>query len=356
MKWWRAAVIALAAVAALAPVPATFVDRWYSGWLFPLIQPVITGAANQVPFALFDVVLVATVGAVLVMLVRVVAVWSRGRWRALGQGSAALLTLVAVLFLWFWAVWGLNYRRTPLDQRLARAATRNQDEAVLMLATRAVAELNRLYDPAHAAGFGDALEQEPRLRDAFSASLRALGQLAAVEPGRLKPSLVGPYFRWAGVDAMISPFTLEVLGNPDLLPFERPFVTAHEWGHLAGFGDEAEASLVGWVTCMHGAVPMQYSGWLFLLWQARADVAPPVRAQLDKALGPGPRTDMAAVVTRLTRGTKPQVRRVSWAAYDQYLKANRVDEGVRSYSRVLELLTQTRFDEQWTPELVGTER
>jgi hypothetical protein len=34
------------------------------------------------------------------------------------------------------------------------------------------------------------------------------------------------------------------------------------------------------------------------------------------------------------------------------LKANRVDEGVRSYSRVLELLARTRFDERWTPQLV----
>ena len=122
----------------------------------------------------------------------------------------------------------------------------------------------------------------PRFRAAFSATMRALGHTAAVEPGRLKPSLIGPYFRWAGVDGMISPFTLEVLANPDLLPFERPFVAAHEWGHLAGFGDEAEASFIGWVTCMHADVPMQYSGWLFLLWQARAEVAPPQRAQLER--------------------------------------------------------------------------
>ena len=62
------------------------------------------------------------------------------------------------------------------------------------------------------------------------------------------------------------------------------------------------------------------------------------------------------MVARLERGTKPQLQRVSWAAYDQYLKANRVDEGVRSYSRVLELLARTRFDEQWTPVLAGRAR
>ena len=42
---------------------------------------------------------------------------------------------------------------------------------------------------------------------------------------------------------------------------------------------------------------------------------------------------------------------VSWAAYDRYLKANRVNEGVRSYSRVLELLATARFSEDWVPEI-----
>ena len=111
--------------------------------------------------------------------------------------------------------------------------------------------------PPTRAGFGDRFDRAPQFRAAFSATMRALGHTAAVEPGRLKSSLAGPYFRWAGVDGMISPFTLEVLGNPDLLPFERAFVAAHEWGHLAGFGDEAEASFIGWVTCMHGDAPMQ---------------------------------------------------------------------------------------------------
>ena len=66
-------------------------------------------------------------------------------------------------------------------------------------------------------------------------------------PGRLKRTLFGPYFRWTGVDGMVDPFGLEVLVNPDLLPWERPFVAAHEWAHLAGFADEAEASFVGWL-------------------------------------------------------------------------------------------------------------
>ena len=44
---------------------------------------------------------------------------------------------------------------------------------------------------------------------------------------------------------MLNPFGLETIVLPDLLPYERPFVVAHEWAHLAGHADEAEASAIG---------------------------------------------------------------------------------------------------------------
>jgi hypothetical protein len=148
---------------------------------------------------------------------------------------------------------------------------------------------------------------------------------------------------------MINPFGLEVLANPDLLPFERPFVAAHEWSHLAGFADEAEASFVGWLTCMHGDVSTQYSGWLFLYWQVSSEVDGATRTRLAEDLDAGPRADIEAIVARLRSGELPWLRTAGWHMYDQYLKANRVEEGIRSYGAVVTLILRTRFDGGWTP-------
>ena len=63
---------------------------------------------------------------------------------------------------------------------------------------------------------------------------------------------------------MTDPYFLETLVARGLLPFERPFVVAHEWSHLAGYADESEANFVGWLTCLRGPAPDQYSGWLFM--------------------------------------------------------------------------------------------
>jgi hypothetical protein len=160
---------------------------------------------------------------------------------------------------------------------------------------------------------------------------------------------LGPYFRWTTVDGMINPVGLEVLQNPDLLPFERPFVAAHEWGHLAGYADESEASFVGWLVTVQADVPSQYSGWLFLYWQLSAELDQDARARVAGTLAPGPRKDINAIVERLRRGQLPWLRTAGWRVYDQYLKANRVEEGVRSYGAVVTLILRARFASGWTP-------
>jgi len=151
------------------------------------------------------------------------------------------------------------------------------------------------------------------------------------------------------VDGMVNPFGLEVLANPDLLPWERPFVAAHEWAHLAGYANEAEANFVGWLTCIRADVAAQYSGWLFLYWQAASEVRAADRAAIANVLESGPRRDITAIVERLRRGQFPLLQKLSWQVYDGYLKANRVEEGVRSYGEVITLILRVRFDDGWVP-------
>jgi hypothetical protein len=151
------------------------------------------------------------------------------------------------------------------------------------------------------------------------------------------------------VDGMINPFGLEVVANPDLLPFELPFVAAHEWAHLAGYADESEASFVGFLTCLRANAAAQYSGWLALYWQVGGEVDQSERSRIAQALGAGPQSDVNAVVARIRRSEQPWLRDAGWRLYDRYLRANRVEEGVRSYGAVLSLILRTRFEDGWTP-------
>jgi hypothetical protein len=337
------ALLALAAGLALVPIPARFVERFYSHGLFPVIQPLLTALSNRAPFALFDALLIAVIGAWLLLGIhdfssRRKQGWPRtaGRtlWRTAVWGSA--------LYLAFLFAWGLNYRRVPLIEQLPFDATAVTPEAARSLALASIDELNRLYDPAHATGWVPAGTIDTTLSDALTRADREIGGTGVVVPARPKSTLLNWYFQRAAVDGMTDPYFLETLVSRQLLPFERPFVLAHEWSHLTGLADEGDANFLGWLACVRAAPPQQYSGWLFLYTEVSATLRGRDRSDFIDRLGPGPRADLTAIRERFAREVSPKVSAAGWRVYDQYLKANRVQAGAASYAQVVRLVLGTR--------------
>jgi hypothetical protein len=153
------------------------------------------------------------------------------------------------------------------------------------------------------------------------------------------------------IDGMTGPFFLETLANDTLLPYERPATIAHEWSHLAGYADESEANFVGWLICMRGPAAIQYSGWLSLYGSIAGALTRSEREEIARALDEGPRGDLRAISDRIRRYAIPAASRAGYAMYDRFLKANRVEAGVRSYGEVLRLLLGTKFEGDGAPAL-----
>lgn len=334
--------IVLAAVCALVPVPRTLVEAWYSRGVYPHVQRALTSVSNLISIALLDV------GAAVLLVVVVAWFVSRVRRRglraALWNSVAGAATIAAALYLAFLLLWGLNYRRVPLEEQLDYDRARVNRESVLALANQAAAAINAGYHAAHATS-----ENRTALEYAFADAQGKLGAQRFAVPGKPKRSVLTLYFRRAAIDGMTDPFFLEVIVNPDVLAFERPFVLAHEWGHLAGFANEAEANFVAWLTCMRGDALAQYSGWLAAYEHAMRALPRQDRSSVT-ALDPGPRDDQRAMAERYARSS-PVVREAARGVYDEYLRANRVREGIGSYDAVVRLMVGTRFDAGWTPRM-----
>jgi hypothetical protein len=332
----RVVLVAIAVIAAVAPLPSDGVELWYSRGIYPHVQRLLTSLSNLVPFSVFDALCVAAIVGFVLLVYR--SVRSAGWVRGLPRAAAGILTAAAALYLTFLASWGLNYRRQPLSEKLAFDPARATTTAVDELASRTIASLNRLYAPAHQAPASLA-----GLAEAFHATQASLAAPRIV-PGRPKTAtLLGGYFHNAAIAGMTDPFFLETLLAPDLLDVERPFVIAHEWAHLAGYADEAEANFVAWLTCMRGDATLQYSGWLGLF----GHVAPRDRRLLE-SLDIGPRSDLYAMSYRYY-GTSRILRLAARESYDKYLKGNRVAKGIHSYDQVVQLIIGTSFDEGWVP-------
>ena len=346
----RLAVVAGAIALALAPMDPAWVERVYARGWYAVLQPFVTSISSLLPIALLDVWIVLAALGVAWTGWRVIRAPSGTRVRTWARALARGAVVLAVVYLGFLACWGLNYRRLPITKGLDFDQSRVTAAEVDAAGLRAVAELNRLHQTAHfdLRSMPTLAAMRVRLAPAFAAAQRALGQQRLATPGRPKISMLSPFFRWATVDGMVNPLGLEVIVNPEVLPVEQPFVIAHEWGHLAGWARESEASYVGWLTCRAGDYAARYSGWLSLYWHLRHDLPRDRLQAIDKRLGDGPRRDLAAIAARLRRG-QPMVQEASWRTYDQFLKANRVDEGVKNYGEVVTLILGTAADTDGRP-------
>jgi hypothetical protein len=332
------AIIGVAAGLLALPRPPALVEQYYARWFYPAVQAQLTSWSNTTRFSLFDVLLAGLALALVIGWARCLA----GAWRQrsignVGHGVWRTAVLAAALYLWFALAWGLNYSRAPIEAAIGYDAAQVTTNSLRALAERATAGVNETYAAAHQAGFAGPFETPGALASALHEVERRLGRGRPTTPGRPKQTLFAHFFRASGVDGMHAPFVLETLLNPDLTPPERPAVLAHEWAHMSGYAPEADASFVGLLAALRADPSSRYSAWLTIFEHAVGQLPRADQRHFVERLDPGPHADRRAIRERLEARVEV-VARASWTTYDQYLKSQGVEEGVESYSRVVQLL------------------
>ena len=353
VRWWvLASVIALLVL--LVPIPAWIVDDFYSRDAYPWFQKIVTGATNVLPVAVLDLLLIGVLLAVLYRARRLFSVVKqRGVMDALWETFRRVVRATAVALILFTWAWGFNYRRIPLESVTPDGKPTLSVEQLQTGMADANALASRLR-PMTQRDEGNYHSIRLDLVEPMKQALLSLNRVPLQTPGQPKFSLVlSPFFRWSGVTGMMNPFGLETIVSPDLLPFERPFVLAHEWAHLAGHADEAEASAVGWLACMKASPVAAYSASLYLIGEAASALPPAEREKAMARLDAGVRTDLDAIAERMRKEQHPRVQEATSEVYGQYLKANRVQDGVASYRRALTLVLASPFKEALSSYTVG---
>jgi len=333
----------IALIAALVPIPAWIVDDFYSRDMYLWLQKFMTMATNILPFALLDLILVIIIIAVLRRMYRLYHVArQRGVVDAAWEAIRRILRAAAILVILFLWAWGFNYRRLPLDNAVsAGASVRPSVDALKQAYLDSAVLAARLRPLSQPEGRYHSIVLS--LKEPMNAALRTLSREPLSTFSEPKYSLVlSPYFTAAGITGMINPFGLETIVLPELLPYERPFVLAHEWAHLSGHADEAEASALGWYACMKGDPTMAYSASLYLMMEAAAALPAETRQELLARVEPPVKADLDAIVARMSR-QRPAVQRTASRVYDEYLRANRVADGTASYSRALQLILSPKL-------------
>ncbi len=332
--------IVLALVFAEAPLSRGWLENAYANGMFAAMNRAFVPLTNALPFAFGDVEMVVAIVALVWCWIAALRRAPPGR-RLVRAGALLAHTVgwAALAIAVFEVLWGFNYRRATVVQRVDYRASRVTAAAVARFSERIVGILNHDVARAHAERLDRA-----KLRAAFEPVVARLGDRWIVAVTVPKTTILERYYEAAGIGGQYSPFSFETMLNASFLPFEVPRALAHEWSHAAGFTDEGDANYIGTLTCLRSNDPLiRYSGafWTY------GDLPESERRRLK--LDPRVRADFVAAEKRFLRHYVPRLFDLQWLLYDRYLRSSGVRGGVASYGFFLRLLVGTPLDKEGLP-------
>lgn len=144
------------------------------------------------------------------------------------------------------------------------------------------------------------------------------------------------------------PFTMEANYNDEMYPSNLPDTICHELAHTKGFILEDEASFIAFLACdASDNTEYRYSGYLnalkYVIGQVRDNCSAETVSQIYSRLDAGVIADMNGnsdywqSVQESDKGLLPSktVAKVSDKAMEASLKLNGVEDGKRSYGRMV---------------------
>ncbi len=355
----------------------------------PEIARMLSLMTGEAPISLAElVVALYAIARISGLVGGVVALGRRPRtWRdVLGTGLRKVARDAGVILFFFYALWGWNYSRPPIEARLGlpelgRAASAGAAEGgaagarstaadsalvarlahdLVMAGNDAYRAIHRSDDagkPTRFRGSLDALDNAVENGWRRAAANLALKSGEEKRRGRFKPLTAGTLTARLGLSGFYFPFTGEANVIREVPAVMLPHVIAHEKAHQRGIAPEDEANFLGCLAALSSPDPVvRYAGLVFAqrqLLRAHLSLDAPTARELVASRVPGVQRDIDDLAAFWRRYEGP-VSEASNKLNDAYLKSNRVEGGVESYGKSVELLI--RYAVARGGRLTGTTR
>ena len=318
----------LAVLWIILPLPASSIEAIYSRTIFPKVSWVVIYLTDLFPFSVAGVVLVVAPIALIFFLTRVIR---QRHWRAawLWQLPLAALTLYGVFIL----VWGANYRRLGIEELWQLETSKVKPQDLEMLAENLVIVLQQEIK-----GTREAATALSALRQAVQTQIKKITGVTPTLPSRIKGTPAG-LLMVLQTSGVVSPLTLEAHVDSGI---PEPFflaVATHELVHTAGFAGEADTDLIAAVAGLGSSnAYARYCTALAYFGKILGDIPKASQSKLIRQLPSIAKSDYAALRTAQGQYSIPWLASLSQITYNQYLKSQGVEAGVKDYSRIGRLL------------------
>lgn len=329
---------------------AFFIEQWYSRGLFLGIRWLIDYLlASWIPFSM----LYLFVGGLLV--------WGYWKWKnttikdkTWGQlliGTLSrLLAFAGALIFFFLLLWGYNYGRVSLEEQLQLELEPLSIEELRTMMEQEAVYLTQWRQRIPQAGDSALSEQhlperlERHLREDLENWLAAndFPTLGRARVKRIYPK--GIFMRFSS-SGLYFPYTGEGQVDAGLHLLQWPHVMTHEMSHAYGFGDEGTCNFLAYVAGVESNDPFTAYAVHLDFYRTLATnylrYEPEVYQEFRATLPLGVQSDLNAINDNL-RAYPDIMPRLRYAAYDTYLKAQGIKEGMQNYSRVIMMVKAWR--------------
>lgn len=333
-------VVQIVMVNLLALFPA-FIETWYSNGLFPFISKISRIIFGIFSFSIGDL----CYGILIILLIR----WfwkTRKTWRKnYKYNLLSLISFVSVFYFFFNILWGLNYHRTPLNEKMGIEKDYSPDELV-EFTKRLIIKANAIHKQV---AISDSLKVviPYSTNGIYDLSLIGFSNLEKKYPyfgyehESIKSSLISTPLSYMGFGGYLNPFTNEAQVNDKLPKYNLPTTTCHEMAHQIGYASESEANFIGYMASIHNDdIYYQYSGYTFALKYCLRNIK-----KLDKKQAESLTALVHPGILRNFDESEAFNKKYESAVedffsffYDNFLKFNKQEDGLETYSKFTGLL------------------
>ncbi len=318
-----------------------WMERWYSTGLYIWISDFSRISLGKIPFSVGDC------GYALLIVLLVRWFWKkRGRWQQdRKQNFLQVANVLAVFYFFFYLLWGMNYSRQPLFEKM-HIERDYTDQELLVFTKKLIAKTNAvqfeiMQNPTSKIVFPYSQDQ------VFSMNLNGYKNLAEHYPFfsynhlSVKKSLFSLPLTYMGFGGYLNPFTNEAQVNYLGPMYVFPATTCHEMAHQMGYASESECNFIGFLASVKNRnLYFQYSGYCLALrycmgnWSVRN---PEILKELLKTIHPGVLLNFKESKD-FWKQYETFVEKGFLLLYDRFLKLNQQKDGMEGYSKFLNLL------------------
>lgn len=330
-----------------------FAER-YATTVYPVLSHLINAVTSLLPFSLAEVLVLLLVPAFVVLIVRFVVRLIRkkgSRAETAARSFLNLLCAASVLAFIFTLNCGINYSRYPFAQTSGLKVQDSSKAELTALCGELAQKASGLRTRVQTDSRSVMKLSQPTLRDTAEEARNIYDKIGAqyppLTPGYGAPKAIfgSRYLSYTQTTGIFFPFTFEANVNVDIPAYSIPATMCHELSHLRGYMREDEANFIGYLVCENsGNTDFEYSGDMFAFiytYNALCDADSEAAGRIYASLNEGVQRDLTANSAYWKRFEGP-VAQVSTSVNDSYLKANRQDDGVKSYGRMVDLLLAER--------------